>query len=128
VLEETIKCYKKRQKPIFACAIDANKAFDKVIRERLMKSLYGKVDEEIWLIMRKYYSESFACVQNQNETSPLFKTSIGVKQGGPLSPKLFSIYMHELIDIMLYDSTLLANINGIKTGIILYADMFGQNF
>jgi hypothetical protein len=121
-LEETIKYYKKRQKPIFACAIDASKAFDKVNRERLMKSLYGKVDEEVWLIIRKYYSESFAYVQNQNEISSLFKTSIGVKQGGPLSPKLFSIYMHELIDLMLYDNTLLANINGIKTGIILYAD------
>jgi hypothetical protein len=45
-----------------------------------------------------------------------------VKQGGPLSPKLFSIYIHELIDVMLTDDKLLANIDGIKTGIILYAD------
>jgi hypothetical protein len=122
VMEETVKHYKKKRKPIYACAIDASKAFDKVNRERMLNILHGKIDNELWLILRLYYNESLAYVQSNSETSSLFKTSIGVKQGGPLSPKLFSIYMHELIDVMLTDDKLLANIDGIKTGIILYAD------
>jgi endonuclease/exonuclease/phosphatase family metal-dependent hydrolase len=121
-MEETIRHYKKKRKPIYACAIDASKAFDKVNRERMLNTLHGKIDNEIWLILRMYYNESLAYVSCNNETSPIFKTSTGVKQGGPLSPKLFSIYMHELTDEMLRDETLLANISGIKTGIILYAD------
>jgi retron-type reverse transcriptase len=107
---------------VYACAIDASKAFDKVNRELLMHILHRKVDDEIWLILRSYYNNSSAYVKNGEKVSPLFTTSIGVKQGGPLSPKLFSIYINELINRILDERDLLANINNIKTGLILYAD------
>lgn len=122
VLDETVRYYKRKKKQLYACAIDASKAFDKVNRELLMHILHGKIDDEIWIILRLYYKDSLAFVKNGQEISTIFNTSIGVKQGGPLSPKLFSIYINELVNRILEERELIANINGIKTGLILYAD------
>ena len=36
-------------------------------------------------------------IREDKQTS-IFRTSLGVKQGGPLSPRLFALYMEELID------------------------------
>ena len=103
------------------CAIDASKAFDKVNRDYLLSFLIGKVDPEIWRILRKYYNNSLAYVQNGCETTEIFKTTIGVKQSGPLSPKLFSIYVEDMIEEII-NSKLIASINGVVTGLIMYAD------
>ncbi|RNA44026.1 hypothetical protein BpHYR1_046229 [Brachionus plicatilis] len=51
----------------------------------------------------------------------MFKTTVGVKQGGPLSPKLFSIYVEELIEERM-KTNLISEIDGIKTGVLMYAD------
>ncbi|RMZ99707.1 RNA-directed DNA polymerase from mobile element jockey-like, partial [Brachionus plicatilis] len=51
----------------------------------------------------------------------LFKTTIGVKQGGPLSPKLFSIYVEDLIK-EIESKKLGTKIHNLYTGIIMYAD------
>ena len=103
------------------CSIDASKAFDKVNRDYLLSFLIGKVDPEIWRILRKYYNNSLACVQNGSETTDMFKTTIGVKQGGPLFPKLFSIYVEAMIEEII-SSKLIASINGVVIGLIMYAD------
>ena len=64
---------------------------------------------------------SSAIVQNGNEKSEPFSTTFGLKQGGALSPRLFSIYVEEIIEEI-------GKLNeGIKIGditidIILYAD------
>ncbi|RNA09871.1 RNA-directed DNA polymerase from mobile element jockey-like, partial [Brachionus plicatilis] len=55
------------------------------------------------------------------EYSRMFKTTIGVKQGGPLSPRLFAIYLEDLVESI--DQLNL----GVKVGkmlinIVLYAD------
>ncbi|RNA35836.1 RNA-directed DNA polymerase from mobile element jockey-like [Brachionus plicatilis] len=52
---------------------------------------------QIWRCLKNYYDESMALLMNGINISSLFKTTIGVKQGGPLSPKLFSIYVKGLI-------------------------------
>ena len=90
----TIKHHKLKNKPIFICAIDASKAFDKVNRVKLMHSLISKIDPEIWIILKNYYENSHAFVSNSKQNGPLFKTCVGVKQGGPLS-----IYVEQLIKI-----------------------------
>jgi hypothetical protein len=44
-----------------------------------------------------------------------------VKQGGPLSPKRFSIYLEDLID-ELEKEDLILNVDDLRTGIVLFAD------
>lgn len=43
--------------------------------------------------LNNYYVESYALVTNNGQISNMFKTSIWVKQGGPLSPRLFAEYV-----------------------------------
>ena len=56
-----------------------------------------KLDEKLVRILMYYYNDSFAYVVNENEKSDVFKTTIGVKQGGCLSPRLFRIYVEDVI-------------------------------
>ncbi|CAF0893931.1 unnamed protein product [Brachionus calyciflorus] len=121
VLKETILNYKKKNKPIYVCAIDASKAFDKVNRQILFYKLIGKVNPLIWRSLKRYYENSLALVTNQDQVSGIFKTTVGVKQGGPLSPKLFSIYIEELVQLIEKEQ-LGINAHGQQIAIILYAD------
>ena len=121
VLNETIKLYKKKKKKIYVCAIDASKAFDKVDRKYLWLKLKDKVEPYILASLMEYYNDSIAVVNNNNEYSKIFKTSIGVKQGGPLSPRLFAMYVEDLID-QIENLEEGAQLNNIKIDIIMYAD------
>ena len=53
--------------------------------------------------------------------SKKFHITGGVKQGGPLSPKLYNIYISELIN-KIEDTNGGAFINKLKINIIIYAD------
>ena len=83
--------------------------------------MIGKEEPEIWRVFKSYYESSLSIVKNKNEISSIFKTTVGVKQGGPLSPKLFSIYVEDLINEIM-ETDLITDINRIKTGILMYAD------
>ncbi len=110
-----------KNKNTLVCAIDASKAFDKINRARLMHKLIGKLSMPYWRLLYHYYESSKAYVLNNNETSELFKTTIGVKQAGPLSPKLFCIYVDDLIkDIQ--SSRLGCEISSHKISCLMYAD------
>ena len=120
-VKETIANYNKKKKKVYGCAIDASKAFDKVNRDILFKKLKDKVHPQIWRSLKNYYSNSMALVVNGSEISKFFKTTIGVKQGGPLSPKLFSIYAEDLIR-ELERKNLGTRIHEYFTGVVMYAD------
>lgn len=70
----------------------------------------------------KYYDDSLMIIQNGTEFSSLFKTTLGVRQGGIMSPKLFSIYVEELIAIIESQESGLTLNNNNKIDIIMYAD------
>ena len=98
VLRELLIKNQKNKKKTYICAIDASKAFDKVNRNFMWNKLIDKSNPIALSSLINYYENSVAMVNNNNEKSEVFSTKIGVKQGGPLSPKLFSIYMDELIN------------------------------
>ena len=68
-----------------------------------------------------YYDCSYAYAVNEDEMSSKFKTTIGVKQGGPLSAKLFAIYIEDLIKHV-EDSNIGIKIGKMKIQILLYAE------
>ena len=49
-------------------------------------------------VLIKYYDVSYLIVDKNGEFSELFRSLLGCKQGGVLSPRLFTIYMRKLID------------------------------
>jgi hypothetical protein len=98
VLKQAIKISKLLKKRLYVCAIDASKAFDKVNRLNLwLKLIKNGVKPSIIIAAVNYYSQSLMLVENGNEYSNLFQTTLGVKQGGKMSPKFFSVYLDELI-------------------------------
>ena len=98
VLNEVIQYYLNKSTNVHAIFLDASKAFDKVEYVKLFRLLFkrGLCPLIIRFLINMYTSQSInvnwnGCVSN------VFKTQNGVKQGGVLSPILFTIYFDELL-------------------------------
>jgi hypothetical protein len=111
------------KKRLYACAIDASKAFDKVNRLNLwVKLIKNNIKPAIIIATINYYNVSLMLVENDGEYSNIFITTIGVRQGGKVSPKLFSIYINELIKEVEKSKSGLEITDALKIDIIVYAD------
>jgi hypothetical protein len=98
ILKVALSFAKQKNKRLYAVAIDASKAFDKVNRTYLwVKLIEMEVHSAIVRSIILYYNESEIIINLNEENSAPFKSTIGVRQGGILSPRLFSIYIHDLI-------------------------------
>jgi len=121
VLKETMQIVKMRRSKMYATAIDASKAFDKVNRLILWLLLFDKIGFRLTFILIRYYAISCAYVSHKGEQSEIFKTTIGVKQGGPLSPRLFCIYI-ESLEKLIDDTNIGVRVGSMKINLLLYAD------
>lgn len=122
-LKQAIRLSNFTKNRLYVCAIDASKAFDKVNREKLwMKMIQKKLEPAIISAIINYYKESLMIIKNGVELSSHFKTTLGVRQGGTMSPKLFSIYIDELIVNIEAKTSGIKVPDGPKIDIIVYAD------
>ena len=79
--------------------IDASKAFDKVCRDGLFYKLNSlNINKAEWRFLYNYYASSKCFVELKSTKYVNFKPSVGVKQGGPLSPFLYNIYTQDRIE------------------------------
>ncbi|CAF0708862.1 unnamed protein product [Brachionus calyciflorus] len=121
-LKQAIEISKRIKRCTYVCSLDASKDFDKVNRTILWKQLIqNKISPYVILSLINYYNDSFLLVNNNYSYSMSFKSTTGVKQGGKCSPKLFSIYLEPLLDIISQTETGIL-IDKIKIDIIAYAD------
>ncbi|CAF1025691.1 unnamed protein product, partial [Brachionus calyciflorus] len=121
-LKQALKVARNLKKRLYICAIDASKAFDKVVRAKLWLELIKKdIPPPIILAFIHYYDTSLMIVSNNGKYSKIFRTLVGVRQGGVASPKLFSIYINELIERLTECKEGLV-ISKIKLDTIVYAD------
>jgi hypothetical protein len=112
-------------KKLYTCFVDFKKAFDIVPREKLWRVLEGiGVGGRFLACLRSMYSQDQACISHPTEGfSSTFPCTIGVKQGCPLSPLVFGLY----IDALESRITMLAgddgpNLVGTTVKLLLYAD------
>ena len=102
--------------------LDASKAFDRVNLITLFKKLYMKGLCPMYLrFLMILYRDQTMRVRWNGSISEQFSVSNGVKQGGVLSPLLFSLYLDELL-VKLRELGLGCHMNGIFTGAFIYAD------
>jgi hypothetical protein len=80
--------------PLHAAFIDLTKAFDSVNREVLWGVLRARgVDPKLLALIQDLYSGCSACASLGGHTSDWFPMRTGVRQGCPMSPLLFNVFM-----------------------------------
>ena len=123
MVNETIQYYiEKGGKRIYVLLLDATKAFDKVSYKVLFDILLKKnVCPRIVNLLYYMYSNQLCHVKWGDETSASFSISNGVKQGGVISPLLFSLYIDELF-LLLKQSGIGCHVGLTYAGAFGYAD------
>ena len=98
-LEEVVQYYKNNNSDVYIMLLDASKAFDRVHYVKLFKLLHdrGMCPLVSRLLIMMYTNQSL-CVKWGNCLSKYFNATNGVKQGGVLSPILFTAYMDKLLE------------------------------
>ena len=122
MLRSIVEHYNANETTVTICALDMSKAFDKVNHSALFVKLMDRQIPSIFLnLLIEWYSKCYARVKWNNCLSGMFKLDCGVRQGGVLSPVLFSIYINDVI-LNLQNSRRGCYIGQVFFGCILYAD------
>lgn len=121
-VNETIKYYLNGGSNVYAMLLDASQAFDRVEYTRLFRLLIKKnVCPTLARMIAILYTKQQMRVRWCSHNSYLFSVTNGVKQGGILSPALFSIYIDVLLE-RLQDSGQGCYVGSIFAGAYGYAD------
>ena len=83
---------------VFACFLDASKAFDLVNHSTLFNRLIERnFPTLLTRFLLSWHQKQRMCVRWSNSLSNNFPTSNGVRQGGVLSPILLTLYIDDLL-------------------------------
>ena len=122
-----MKMSQLKGKKLFYCFVDFKKAFDLVARGNLwrrMKNLH--VPSEYTHAVSRIYQKVICCIRMGDGISKFFASTIGVKQGFPLSPTLFGLLINELeclvLDSMQQEDTKELKIANAVIMLLLYAN------
>ena len=98
VLKQTVDYYTTQGSHVFACFIDYSKAFESVNYWKLFSKLLDDgVNCLVVNLLAFWYSNQTAAVRWQSSISSKFCIRNGVRQGGVLSPYLFTRYIRDMI-------------------------------
>ena len=119
---ETIERYNNSGSEVHVVLLDASKAFDRVDYIKLFNKLLdrGMCPLTVRLLLTMYTKQKLQVKWN-NHISNTFDVTNGVRQGGVLSPLLFSVYVDELLE-KLKNKGIECSINHILTGALGYTD------
>lgn len=122
VTRSVIEYFCEHGSSVNLCALDMSKAFDKVNHFALFIKLIDRnVPREFLSTLINWYSLCAAFVRWENVLSGAVTLQCGVRQGGVLSPVLFSVYVNEVI-MKLCDSGHGCRIGDMFLGCVMYAD------
>ena len=101
VLKAVINCYLNNGSKVYACLIDASKAFNLVDHRFLFDKLLerGTPKPVVCLLLRWYKSQQL-CIHWMGRSSEYFKVTNGVHQCGVLSQILFTICLDSLLECL----------------------------
>jgi len=95
----------RKKQPLFLLFVDLSAAFDHIPRKWLFESIRLRFNTgqslHLFDIMEKLYSNTTFTFEEANET---FKTTSGVRQGGPESPFLFKLFIDFVMRVFIENS------------------------
>ncbi len=98
VKKEIVNYYWNNGSNVYGCSIDASKAFDRIRYDRLFQLLIGRgLPPVIVRLLLDMYQRQLSRTFWNNEYGTYFGSINGVRQGGVISPVLFTVYMDELL-------------------------------
>jgi len=122
VLKEVVNYYLNRGTDVFACFLDATKAFDRVRFDVLFETLiHRKVQWPDLRLLLDLYTRQRARISWKSATSSFFRSANGIRQGSIISPLLFCIYLDSLIE-ELRRTGVGCHIGQSYYGVMIYAD------
>ena len=122
VLNEVISYYNYKKSNVFVGLLDATKAFYRVNYSKLFRKLLERnVSPVVLRLLFNMYTKQKLKVKWSQFMSETFSVTNGVKQGGVLSPILFSLYVDDLL-LELKNSGIGCHIGNSYVGCLSYAD------
>ncbi len=116
ILRTMIEQNKVKKKPLYCCFVNFKKVFDILPREVLWQVLAGlEVEEHFLRCLQAMYAKDIICINHPSKgVTSSFRCQQGVKQGCPLNPLLFRLYLDALegrLDDKKCDAPALANVH-----------------
>jgi exonuclease III len=124
VLKTLIDKYTKKGKSLYCAFVDFRKAFDSVIPSLLLHKLQKSgVKGYLYYIIKDMYInvQTKLCVKVDNYLTEEFTSYKGVRQGDPLSPNLFNLYVNDIVEYF-DDNCQPVSLLDEKLNCLLYAD------
>ena len=121
-LKETINYYTSYGSNAYCSFLDASKAFDRLVHAGLFTKLLQRQVPLVFLnIIIMWYSDLQCRVRWGDTVSDWFAITVGVRQGGVLSPDFYCIYVDEIAEI-LTNMGIGCYLKNAFLSILLYAD------
>ena len=121
-LDLIIEIYKSMKQPLYIAMLDAQKAFDRVWQEGLLSKLAATAPPyTVLCTIMEFYNNCSSKVLWEKSVGPSFQVLQGVRQGGVLSPVLYTLYIDDLIK-RLRHRHLGCTLNHLYVGVLAFAD------
>ena len=113
---------KKKGNKVYACFIDLRKAYDSIHHKGLFYKLAKMgINGNFLTLLKDIYKKSKCAIKVNGRRTEFFKYTKGVRQGCPLSPLLFNLYINGIVETLDQNNPTPLNMNG-NLSCLLYAD------
>ena len=121
-VRQSVEYFTKSGTTVNLCALDLSKAFDKVNHFGLYIKLMNRAVPIMLLkVLEHWFSIHTTCVRFGSAMSSFVSLKCGVRQGGVLSPHLFSVYIDDVIE-HISSSKYCCDVRFVCVNIFMYAD------
>ena len=119
-MRNTIDYYVNNNSTVNICCLDISEAFDRINYHGLVLKLMKRhVPRNFIMLLLNWFLKSVCHIKWGNVISSSFGVSAGVRQGGILSPLLFSIYVNDILNSLNSHG---CRMFGCNFGSFMYAD------
>jgi hypothetical protein len=123
VLRHLIEKNFRQSKRVYTGFVDFKRAFDTVPRNTMLYKLHkAGVPQAVIRVIESMYSDNKSAVKLSAGITDTFPNTVGVKQGCPLSPLLFNVYINDLEDFLNQEGHRGISIGDKAVSCLLFAD------